>query len=146
MRTLLGERTDQVLDQLKVEFVHGSFVQIVPSDEDGHLLVSVPYLKSSDPTSIYLDVLVCLNMVKRAFRGTKTSNPAQRGYGDSPALLESYRAMLEEARRLGVPDAKVLEHLNTPRFLMSPAGYKRFVRKLGLGKPNKKPSSRASGV
>jgi hypothetical protein len=141
VRTLLGKRADQILSQLKVEFIHGSFLQMIPSDEDGHLLVSVPYLKSSDLTSIYLDVLVCLNWVKRASEGLKTK-PTQREFGDSPALLESYKAMLEEAKRIGVPHAEVSKHLSLPRFLMSPAGYARFVRKMGLVEPNKKTSKR----
>ncbi|MGP8124394.1 MAG: hypothetical protein ACLQEQ_00780 [Nitrososphaerales archaeon] len=142
VRTLFGERTDQILDQLKVEFVHGSFIQMIPSDEDGHLLVSVPYLKNSASTSIYLDVLVCLNMVKRASEGRSAQDPAQREFWDSSAMLESYKAMVKEASRIGMPDAMVLEHLNGPRFLMSPAGYERFLRRLGFGRPHEKSSRR----
>lgn len=142
VRTLLGERAGEALDQLKVEFVHNSFMRVVPSDEDGHLLVSVPYLKSSDPTSIYLGVLVCLNLVKRTSEEVKTSRPPQEGFGDSPALAESYKAMLQEARRLRVPHVEVMEHLNLPMFMMSPAGHQRFLRKLGLVKPSKRSSKR----
>jgi hypothetical protein len=140
VRALLGERAGEALGQLKVEFVHNSFMRVVPSDGDGHLLVSVPFLKSSDPTSIYLEVLVCLNLVKRASEEVKTSRPPQEGFGDSTALVESYKAMLQEARRLRVPHAGVMEHLNLPRFMMSPVGHQRFLRKLGLVKPNKRPS------
>lgn len=137
VRALLGKQTNEILSQLKVEFIHASFAQIIPSDEDGHLLVGVPYLKRSDPTSIYLDILVCLNIVKRAFEGRKPLDPTQREFVDGAAMVESYRAMLEEARRIGVKDAKVLEHLSIPRFLMSPTDYERFLRKLGLGKEKK---------
>jgi len=142
VRALLGERAGEALGQLKVEFVHNSFMRLVPSEEDGHLLVSVPYLKSSDPASIYLGVLVCLNLVRRTSEEVKTSRPPQEGPGDSPALVESYKAMLEEARRLRVPRAKVMEHLDLPRFMMSPADYQRFLRKLGLVKPGNRPSKR----
>ena len=131
VRIVLGERAGEVLDQLKVEFVHNSFMQMVPSEEDGHLLVSVPYLKSRDPTSIYLEVLVYLNLVKRTSEEVKTWRPPHTEFGDSPALVESYKAMLLEARRLRVPHAKVLEHLNLPRFRMIPADYQRFLRALG---------------
>jgi hypothetical protein len=140
VRSLLGERTDQVLDQLRVEFVHISFLQIIPSDEDGHILVSVPYLKRSERASIYLDILLCLNIVKRASEGRRTPNPTEREFGDYAALLESYKAVLEEARRIGVPDAKVLEHMSIPRFVMGPSDYEKFLRKLGLGKTNRKSS------
>jgi len=130
--TLLGEQTDEVLDQLKVEFIHSSFLRVIPG-EDGHLLVGVPYLKKSDPAPIYLDVLLSLNMLQRA-----SGKTGQRKFGDNPAPIESYRAMLEEARRIGVSDSELLEHLSGQRFLMSPADYRKFVRKLGLSKPNKK--------
>jgi len=142
VRTILGERTGETLDQLKVEFVHNSFMEVVPSDEDGHLLVSVPYLKSSDLTSVYLQVLVCLNLVKRTSEEGKASRPPRTGFGDSSALVESYKAMLLEVRRLRVPHAKVLEHLNLPRFMMSPADYQRFLRTLGLVKSSRRPSRR----
>jgi len=142
VRTALGERAGEVLDQLKVELVHNSFMQVVPNEEDGHLLVSVPYLRSSDTTSIYLQVLVCLNLVKRTSEEVKTSRPPETVFWDSPALVESYKAMLLEARRLRVPRAKVLEHLNLPRFMMSPAHYRRFLRTLGLVKPGKRPPKR----
>jgi hypothetical protein len=134
VKALLGERTDQFLDQLKLEFINGSFVQIISGDEDSDILVNVPYLKSSDLTSIFLDTLVCLNMVKRASDGDKALNSDQRVYGETPVLLESYKFMLQEARRLGVPDVKVLEHMAMPRFLMSSSDYEKFLQKLGLSK------------
>jgi len=140
VRTLFGKRVEQVLNNLKVEFIHGSFMQVVPSDEDGHLLVSVPYLKKSDLDSIYLDILFCLNLKKRFYGPHKTSRVSREGFGEDQAVLESYRAMLDEARRLQVPPAKIMEHLNLPRFLMSPVGYKRFLRRLGLLGPSKKSS------
>ena len=112
--------------------MHNSFMRIAPGEE-GHLLVGVPYFKKSDPVSIYLDVLLSLNMLKRA-----SGKVAQGEFGDS--AIESYRAMVEEARRIGVTDSETLEHFSGQRFLMSPADYEKFLRKLGLG--NKKSSKR----
>jgi len=141
VKALFGKRTDRVLNQLRVELVHASFIQMVPSDEDGHLIVGESYLKNSDIVSIYLDVLLCLNILKRASEGRKTQDTNSKQPEDSPSLLESYRAMLEEARRIGVPDGKVLKHMNLLRFQMSPAGYERFLQKLGMHKPDKKSSN-----
>ncbi len=127
VNTLLGKKTDEILNKLKVEFLHNSFMHISPG-EDGHLLVGVPYLKKSDPASIYLDVLFSLNMLHPASRkNVKVES------GDS--TIESYRAMLKEARRMGVSRSEILEHFGGQRFLMSPADYKKFLRKLGLDKP-----------
>jgi hypothetical protein len=134
VRSLFGERTERVLEQLKVEFINVSFLQMIPSDDGGHLLVGVSYLKGSDSTSIYLDILLCLNLLKRASEGRKYRSRAKREFWDTTALLKSYKAMLEEARQIELPDAKVMEHLGLPRFMMSPADYEMFLRKLGIGK------------
>jgi hypothetical protein len=132
VRKLFGERTARVLKQLKVEFVNSSFVRMIPSDEHGHLIVSLPHLKSSDPTSAYLDVFASLSMLASTPRHRGTSGDPRVNFQDEPALFDSYKAMLEEARRLNVPDAKVLDHLRIPQFLLDAASYKKFVRKLGL--------------
>ncbi len=130
VRRLFGRQTIEVLNKLKVEFIRGSLVTMIPSDEDGHLVISVPYLKSAKPTSIYLDVLLSLNLIKHASLGKRTPNRAQVGLQDYSVLLESYMAMMEEARRLKVSDVEALEHMNVPRFLMSSDDFEKFLRKL----------------
>jgi len=47
-------------------------------------------------------------------------------------MLESYKAMVAEARRIGTPEAKILERLSLPRFMMSDAAFRKFARALGL--------------
>lgn len=132
VKRVFGEKTSKVLGQLKVEFVQGSFVKIIPSDEDGCLVIGVPYLKSSNLTSIYLDVLLSLNIIKRASLGKRTPNKTQMSYLNSTVLFDSYKMMLEEARRLKVNDAKVMEHMSIPRFLMSSTDFEKFLGKLNL--------------
>jgi len=141
VRALFGKRTNEVLNKLKVELVYASFIRMIPSDSNGHLLVGTSYLKSGDIASIYLDVLLCLNMLKRTSEGGKLNGAARGELQDSRPLLESYRAMLQEANRIGVPKAKVVERMDIPRFQMTPAGYKRFLRKLGFDEPNTKSSN-----
>jgi hypothetical protein len=126
VNTLLGKNAGEILAKLKVEFMHNSFMRISPGD-DGHLLVGVPYLEKSDPASIYLDVLLSLNML----------HPASGKSRLEDITIDSYRAMLEEARRIGVPDSQILDHFSGQRFLMSRADYDGFLRKLGLGKPSR---------
>lgn len=135
VKTLLGKRTGEILDKLKVEFLHNSFMRI-SAGEDCHLLVGVPYLKKGDPVSIYLDVFLSLNMLDPA-----SGKSVRVEFGDKS--VESYRAMLEEARRLGVSDSAILDHFSGQQFLMSPSDYEKFLNKLGLGKSMKKSSIRA---
>ncbi len=142
VRALLGQKTVRFLGSLRVEFVHNSFMRVIPNGEDGHLVVGAPYLKSTDPTSIYLDVLVCLSLMSRASREPTASGTSEGGYPDIKDLVESYRFMLKEARRLRVPHARVMERLNVPRFLMDPADHEKFLRKLGLSDSKERPSRR----
>jgi hypothetical protein len=131
-----GEKTDQVLRNLKVEFVHFPFRSIFPSEEDGHLQVSRTYFKSGDINSIYLDVFLSLNLIKRLFEGNHKQQPLnlrERGLSENPVMIESYKAMVDEARQMGMKDAKILDHfLQLPRFMMSQESYNKFVQKLGL--------------
>ena len=137
VRKLFGDRASEFLSQLRVEFIRGSFVTVIPSDEGGRLVVSASYLKDGDPISIYLDVLLSLNIIKRASLGRRTPKKTQVGLLDDSVLFESYVAMLEEARRLKVSDAKVLEHMNIPRFLMGSNDFQKFLQKLKLRAPTK---------
>ncbi len=136
VNTLLGKKTDEILDKLKVEFMHNSFMRIIPG-EDGHLLVGVPYLKKGDPASIYLDVLLSLNMLHPA-----SGKSAKGEFGGSS--IEPYRAMLNEAKRMGVSESEILEHFNSQRFLMSRSDYEKFLRNLGLGKLSKNSSQKTN--
>jgi hypothetical protein len=88
----------------------------------------VPYLQKSDPVAVYLDVLLSLNLL----------HPASKKSVQGDGSIEASRAMLEEARRMGVSDAEILEHFSGQRFLMNPIDYQKFLRKLGLGVPSKK--------
>jgi len=128
VKTLLGKKTEEILGKLKVEFMHTSFLRITPG-EGGHLLIGVPYLKESDSVSIYLDVLLSL------YAMNSTSGKIKPGeFGEGP--IEAYQAMLDEARRIGVSDSEILEHFDGQRFLMTPADYEKFLKKLGLAKPS----------
>jgi hypothetical protein len=129
---LLGKKTDEILGELKVEFLHNSFMRIVPGD-DGHLLVGVPYLQTSDLASIYLDVLLSLNIL----------HPASKKSVQGDNSIEAYRAILQEARGMGVSDAEIVEHFSGQRFLMKPADYRKFLRKLGLVTARKKSNAPA---
>lgn len=131
VKGLFGDEAAERLAGLRVEFLESPFGSIFPSDEDGHLVVNSGFVKKADLESIYLDVVLCLNVLHRAAE----SGPAalDRGeFWESPLVLESYRAMVGEARRLGTPDAKVMERLRFAEFMMGEATFRRFVKSLGL--------------
>ena len=130
VKALFGDRTEEVLSKLRVEFVDTALGTIFPSEEDGHLVISVAYLRKGDVNSIYLGVLLCLNFLKHLSEGKIPFDSRDREFWENPVILESYKAMVREARRIGTSNDKILEHLQIPRFIMSPRDYNRFVRKL----------------
>ncbi len=141
VRALFGDGAKEVLRSLKVEFLESPFGSIFPSEEDGHLVVNSSFVKEADLESIYLDVILCLNFIRWAAEaGPESLGSAGAEFGENPLVLESYKAMVKEARRIGTADDKVMERLQLPQFMMGDAAFRRFVLALGL-KPKSPPSA-----
>jgi hypothetical protein len=132
VRALLGNRTDAVLAKTMVEFVDSPFESILPSEDDGHLVASTAYTRNGSVKSIYLDIFLCLNFLKRVMDGRALIDPEEQEFGESAVVLESYKAMVEEARRMKMSDADISQRLQLPRFMMSSAAYTRFMHELRL--------------
>ena len=129
IKELFGGGTEGVLASLSVEFIDSPFPTIYPSEENGHLVVAYDYFRKGRVSSIYLDVFLGLDMLKRS---SKEGNAGQADFTESAAFLESYKAMVDEARRLGVTDDDILEHLALLEFLLPSERYREFLRGLGF--------------
>jgi hypothetical protein len=132
VKALFGEGARKALRAVKVEFLESPFGSIFPSEEDGHLVVNSSFVKEADLESIYLDVILSLNFVWRTARTPDPSGSDGGEFGDSPVVLESYRAMVEEARRIGTKEEKIRERLQLPQFMMSDSAFRKFVADIGL--------------
>jgi len=116
-----------------VEFLESPFGSIFPSEEDGHLVVNSSYVKKADLESVYLDVILSLNFIRRAAQADPEAPGSEdKEFGESPVVLDSYKAMVEEARRIGTPEAKIRERLSLPEFMMSDSAFAKFVVAIGL--------------
>lgn len=133
LREIFGESTDEVLGGLKVEFIDSPFPGIYTQEDDGHLVVSRGYFREGKTNDIYLDVFLCLNTMKRLSQ-KEDAKSAGWEITEDPAFLESYAAMVNEARRIGMPDKKILNHVQLMRFLMKPGDFASFLRRVGLAK------------
>ncbi len=131
VKELFGQRTGQVLDGLAVEFTGTPMGMIFPNEEDGHLVVGTPYFMSGDSRLLYTDVVMCLNMVKQASE-RKASGPESESEQET-LLIEACGAAAKEARRVGLSDSELRDHLNTPRFMMTPRGFRRLLVAAGVG-------------
>jgi hypothetical protein len=110
VRGIFGERTEDVLRNLRVEFIGFGYMGV--DDSDGHLLVNARYLKNGDKTEIYLDIIHELCHVKQFMDGKELFDP-RFDYVDRPTEVEAYRYAVQEARRLGLSDEQICTYLKT---------------------------------
>jgi hypothetical protein len=134
LKELLGDAAEEVLGGLKVEFIDSPFPTVYPSEEDGHLIVSSDYFRKGSVSSLYLDVILCLNL-RGAFSEGTVPTIFEDGFGKDPRVFGAYAAMVKEGRRVGISDAEVLGRLQLPRFLMTATDYGRFLKALRLDAP-----------
>ena len=128
VRRLFGERTEEVLRNLKVELTTiGGYMWV--SNVDGHLVVSSRYLSSSDRVDIYLDVIHELVHVKQFMEGKELFD-MRYNYTDRPTEIEAYSYAVEEARNMGLSDERICQYLKTE--WMSDGELKRLARALNV--------------
>jgi len=112
VRHIFGEKTEEVLRNLKVEFHSLRRGYMGVSDIDGHIFVGAHYLKNGDIVDIYLDVIHELVHV-RQFMDGKELFESGYDYVERPTEVEAYRLAVEEARRLGLSDKRICLYLRT---------------------------------
>ena len=121
---IFGEKTTEVLSHLTVELSWISGYMYVDGD-DGHIVVSKGYLNTGNKTDIYLDLVHELCHVKQFMDGKELFDPRYE-YVDRPTEIEAYRYCVQEARRLGLSEARIRLYLRTE--WMGEADYERLVK------------------
>lgn len=111
VKELFGERTEEVLRSLKVQFVPIVGYMAV-SNRDGRILISNRYLNNGDRTDVYLDVIHELVHVKQFMQGKELFD-VHYGYTERPTEIEAYRYAVDEARNLGLSDDRICDYLKT---------------------------------
>ena len=111
VRGLFGERTEEVLRNLKVDFTwFGGYMYV--NSSNGHLVVSARYLNSGDKVDIYLDVIHELCHVRQLMEGKELFD-SRYSYVERPTEVEAYRYTVQEAKRIGLSDERICEYLKT---------------------------------
>lgn len=128
VRQIFGEKTEQVLDNLKVEFA-GTRGYMGVNNNDGHLLIGANYLKEGDIVDIYLDIIHELVHVRQFMEGKELFDD-NFSYTDRPTEIEAYRHTINEARRLGLNDDRILLYLKTE--WMTDKDVRRLAETLGV--------------
>ena len=127
VRGLFGDKTEQVLGNLTIEFIWFGYMGV--DDNDGHLFVNRRYLNGGDRTEIYLDVIHELCHVKQHIEGKGLFSP-EYDYVNNPTEVEAYRYTVVEAKRLGLSDKRILSYLQTE--WMSDADLECLVKNIGI--------------
>jgi hypothetical protein len=127
VKGIFGEKTEEVLSKLKVEFTWFGYMGV--DNSDGHLMVNERYLNNGNRTDIYLDVVHELCHVKQWMEGRELFDP-NYDYVDRPTEVEAYRYTVHEAKRLGLSEGQILTYLKTE--WMSERDLKRLVKNIGV--------------
>jgi predicted HAD superfamily Cof-like phosphohydrolase len=128
VKRIFGEKTEEVLRNLKVEFA-GMRAYMGVSDKDGHLLISANYLNNGDITDLYLDVIHELVHVRQFIEGKQLFD-SDFSYIERPTEVEAYTVAVQEARRLGLNDDRICEYLRTE--WMSDEDFKKLAKAMNV--------------
>jgi len=111
VREIFGEKTERVLNNLKVEFTWvGGYMWV--NGANGNLMISSRYLNTGDRTDVYLDLIHELVHVRQFMEGKELFD-IHYGYTERPTELEAYRHAVQEAKRLGLNDERICRYLKT---------------------------------
>jgi hypothetical protein len=127
VKRIFGEKTEEVLRNLKVEFIWFGYMGV--DNTDGHLMVNGRYLNNGNKTDIYLDVVHELCHVKQWIEGRELFDP-NYDYVDRPTEVEAYRYTVQEAKRMGLDDGRIVLYLKTE--WMSEHDLKQLIRNIGI--------------
>ena len=128
VRGIFGERTEEVLHNLKVELTWFGGYMFVNSS-NGHLVINARYLNSGDKVDIYLDLVHELCHIKQFMEGKELFD-SHYDYVDRPTEVEAYRYTVQEARRIGLSDERICQYLKTE--WMSDEDLKRLAKALNV--------------
>lgn len=134
VREIFRDNTEKVLSELKVEFCHFRRGFMWVCDDDGHLVVSVCYLKRGNKRDIYLDVIHELVHVRQFMEGKELYDD-KIDYVKRPTEIEAYEFTVREARRIGMTDVEIFEYLKTD--WTSDDEEKKLAKTLGVKNPSK---------
>ncbi len=129
VRSIFGDKTREVLQNLKVEFFSSKFGYMGVSDVDGHLMVSSYHLSKSDFRVLYLDIIHELYHVKQFMDGRELFS-TEFEYVDSPIEIEAYSHTVKEAQRIGMSKEEIIEYLKVE--WIDDDSHKRLIKSVGL--------------
>ena len=130
VRSIFGEKTAQVLDELWVEITDGKGYMKI-NDEKGSIVVSGRYLREGNEVDVYLDVIHELVHIRQHLEGKELWDRRYE-YVDRPTEIEAYKAAVKEARRLRMSEDELVQYLKVE--WISDEHFRRFLGNVGVKK------------
>ncbi|MEW6672397.1 MAG: ImmA/IrrE family metallo-endopeptidase [Thermodesulfobacteriota bacterium] len=96
---------------------------------DGSIFINPRHLMQSDAVVLYLDIIHELVHVKQHRQGLNLYDRS-KAYVDRETEIEAYAFCTQEARRLGLSDAQILDYLRVE--WITPEEHLRLARRLNL--------------
>jgi len=128
VRETFGERTEEVLENLRIEFTSVGGYMFV-NNSNGHLMISSKYLRNGDKIDIYLDLIHELVHIKQLMEGKELFD-IHYGYTERPTEIEAYCYCIKEARRIGLSEERICCYLKTE--WMSEPDFKQLAKSVNV--------------
>ena len=128
VRRLFGSDTEEVLSKLKVS-MDPPVGYLRVDGGTGNIILNPEYLRTGHETHIYLDVLHELTHVKQ-FREGKELYDRRYAYFERPTEIDAYQVAVEEAWRIGLGKAEILEYLKVE--WVTPEEFQKFLAMMKL--------------
>lgn len=118
VRSVFGERTEQVLKDLRIGFIPNRGMYMGIRDQDGNIAVGTYHLKNSSTRTLYLDIVHELFHINQRMTDGKWFHDEfmkfmqnRSLYYASPIEIPAYRHTVREAERIGMSREEILSYL-----------------------------------
>ena len=142
VRAVFHDRTESVLQKLKVGFISNRRMYMGIRDKDGNIAVGAYHLENSDKRTLYLDIVHELFHVKqfaddrKSFRKEHQKFMGNRSlYYSSPIEVPAYYHTVKEAKRIGMSYEEIVEYLKMGPF--PPKVFAKFLKAMDLDRKQK---------
>ncbi len=139
VRSVFGDRTEEVLGRLRIGFIPNRGMYMGIRDDDGNIAVGSYHLKTGPTRTLYLDVVHELFHInqwlsdKKYFHAEHMKFMKDRGlYYASPIEVPAYEHTVREAERIGMAPEEILEYLKMGE--APPKVWRSFLKEMKLGR------------
>jgi hypothetical protein len=149
VRSVFGDRTEEVLGNLRIGFIPNRGMYMGIRDVDGHIAVGTYHLKNSPVRTLYLDIVHELFHINQRMTDEKYFHDEfmkfmqdRSLYYASPIEIPAYEHTVREAERIGMSPEEILEYLKIGE--SPPKVWRNFLKEMKLKKKGSETAKRVT--